>query len=62
VIQTIGTVAHELGVSVDTVRRWERENRIPKARRLNARRVYSQEDLKRIRESLETSDAEHTIE
>ena len=61
-MQTIGTVAHELGVSIDTVRRWERENRIPKAKRLNTRRVYSEEDLKRIKESLETPVLDHTIE
>ncbi len=52
---TSGDVARELGVSVEYLRRLEREGKIPKAKRLlNSRRVYTQDDLERLREILFT--------
>ncbi|HEV2786121.1 MAG TPA: TOBE domain-containing protein, partial [Solirubrobacteraceae bacterium] len=44
----IGVAAQALGVSVDTLRRWEREGRIAFERRGN-RRVLAPEELARVR-------------
>jgi hypothetical protein len=41
----IGDVASYLGKSISTVRRWERQGRAPRARRVNGMRRYSESDL-----------------
>ena len=41
----IGDAARQLGVSVDTMRRWERENRIQSFRTLGNQRRYRQSDI-----------------
>lgn len=49
----IGEAARGLGITIEHLRRLEREKKIPKAKRLlNCRRVYSEDDLQRIREIL----------
>jgi|ETNmetMinimDraft_16_1059900.scaffolds.fasta_scaffold433069_1 DNA-binding transcriptional MerR regulator len=46
---TIGQVARQLGVSVDWLRRAEKDKKIPRARRrLGGWRVYSAADLERL--------------
>ncbi len=50
----IGDVARALGVSVDTVRRWERERVIaPAVRTSSGRRVFSPADVEAIRRARE---------
>ena len=47
---TIGQVARDLGVSVDWLRRAEKERKIPQAkRRLGGWRVYSSNDVDMLR-------------
>jgi MerR family transcriptional regulator, copper efflux regulator len=47
---TIGQVAHEAGVGVDTVRYYERNHLLPEARRrLSGYREYGREDVRRLR-------------
>ena len=49
----VSEAARELGVSERWLREAEKKGKLPKARRdLNQWRVYTQEDLKRIRELL----------
>lgn len=49
----IGEAARQLGITIEHLRRLEREGRIPKAKRLlNCRRVYTEDDLECIREIL----------
>jgi len=50
----IGVVADELGVCPSTVRKWERQGRIPTAARIAGqdRRIYRPEDLALIRERM----------
>ena len=49
----IGEAARELGITIEHLRKLEREGKIPKAKRLlNCRRVYSEDDLERIRQIL----------
>lgn len=50
---TTGEASRELGISVEWLRKLERQGRIPKARRmLNGRRVYTFEDVEHIRDTL----------
>ena len=52
-VMKIGEVARELGVSVDWLRRAEKEGRIPRARRqLSGWRVYSKEDVEKVKRLL----------
>lgn len=44
----VGEAARALGVSVDTLRRWEREGRIETARDSANRRVVSQDEIARL--------------
>jgi molybdopterin-binding protein len=44
----IGVAAQALGVSVDTLRRWERDGRIVFERRGGGRRVLAPEELSRV--------------
>ena len=50
----IGVVADELGVCPSTLRKWERQGRIPTAARIAGqdRRIYRPEDLALIRERM----------
>lgn len=43
----IGEAARRLGVSVDTMRRWDREGRL-RAKRLHGQRVYTAADLESV--------------
>ena len=49
-IQTIGQVAEKVGVSPQTLRRWEIEGFIPVAKRkfINRWRVWTEEDIQTI--------------
>ena len=52
-IYKIGEVAKLLGVSAQTLRRWEWEGFIPKVHRCPTnRREYNEEDIKKIKEEL----------
>ena len=44
----IGTAAVALGVSVDTLRRWETEGRIKSTRTLGGQRRYSPTEIERV--------------
>lgn len=48
---TIGQAAQQLGVSTDTLRRWESEGRIHPARTLKGHRRYTDEDIDALRRS-----------
>ena len=49
-LMTTGEVARELSISVEWLRKMERDGRIPKAKRmLNQRRVYTEEDLAHLK-------------
>ena len=50
----IGAAASALGVSIDTLRRWERSGKITFERRGNQRYVHSQELADRLRERVAT--------
>lgn len=45
---TIGQAAQQLGVSTDTLRRWESEGRILPARTLKGHRRYTREDIEAL--------------
>lgn len=45
---TIGQAAQQLGVSTDTLRRWERDGRIAPARTLKGHRRYTREDIEAL--------------
>lgn len=45
----IGTAAVALGVSVDTLRRWETEGKIKSTRTLGGQRRYAPTELDRVR-------------
>ena len=49
-IQTIGQVAEKVGVSTETLRRWEAEGLIPSAKRqfIARWRVWTDEDIEAI--------------
>ena len=50
---SIGKVAQELGISVDTIKRWEGKGLISKANRsLGGWRVYSLDDLSQIQQMI----------
>lgn len=46
---TATEAAQELGISVDTLRRWDREGRIKTSRDANNKRVVSAKEIKRLR-------------
>jgi molybdopterin-binding protein len=46
---TIGEAARALGVSIDTIRRWDREGKIETARDRGNRRVIAAAEIERIR-------------
>lgn len=46
---TIGEAARALGVSIDTIRRWDRDGRIATSRDKGNRRVVSAAEIERIR-------------
>lgn len=48
-LMPIGDVARELGVSVETVRRWEREGLIACIRTLGNQRRFSRAEVERIK-------------
>lgn len=48
---TIGQAAQQLGVSTDTLRRWESEGRTRPARTLKGHRRYTDEDIDALRRS-----------
>jgi molybdopterin-binding protein len=48
---TIGEAARALGVSIDTIRRWDRDGRIETSRDRGNRRVVSAEEIERLRGS-----------
>ena len=50
---TIGQAAQQLGVSTDTLRRWESEGRIHPIRTVGKHRRYSVADLEELRRSQE---------
>ena len=53
---TVGTAAEMLGISTSTLKRWEREEKIPQPKRRAKpphSRVYTQEDLDNIREIMQ---------
>ena len=52
---TATEAARELGISVDTLRRWDREGRIKTTRDASNRRVVSAKEIKRLR----GDDAQH---
>lgn len=45
----IGTAAAELGVSIETLRRWEAEGRLTSTRTIGGHRRYRLEDLDALR-------------
>jgi hypothetical protein len=49
---SMGKAAKELGISKETLYRWEKKGKIPKAKRVvrNNQRVYTPEDILKIRE------------
>lgn len=50
---TIGELARRLGVSADTLKRWEENGKIPKPRRtIGGWRIYSEDEVKRIERML----------
>ena len=49
---TIATVAHELDVSIDTIRRWEKKGLIKGSRDLHNYRVFNLAEVKRLHEKL----------
>ena len=53
--QTIGQVAERVGVSTETLRRWEAEGLIPPAQRqfINRWRVWSEQDIDAIERVVE---------
>lgn len=51
----ISKAAALLGVSVDTVRRWERAGHITSARTLGNQRRYSRSEVERVRAAYQTS-------
>ena len=56
---TVSQVARELGMSVDWLRRAEKQGRIPRAQRhLSGWRVYSPEDVERLKSLLLTPPCE----
>lgn len=46
---SIGQAARELGVSVDTLRRWEAEGKLAATRTPGGQRRFAQADIDRIR-------------
>lgn len=46
---SIGEAANRLGVSVDTVRRWEKKNKITSERTLGGQRRFSLEEIQRVK-------------
>jgi len=52
---TIGEVSRRLGISPDTLKRWESDGKIPKPRRTcGGWRTYSDDDLREIRRAMRT--------
>jgi excisionase family DNA binding protein len=49
----IGDAAAFVNRSVETIRRWEQEGRIPQARRVGNQRRYSEDDLRKLKEIAE---------
>lgn len=47
----IGQAAQKLGVSVDTLRRWEREGKLTPERNAAGHRRYTDEDIDALRRS-----------
>lgn len=45
----IGEAARQLGVSVDTIRRWEREGKITSSRTLGGQRRFTSSEIDRAR-------------
>lgn len=45
----IGETARQLGVSVETVRRWEREGQITSSRTLGGQRRFSFSEIERVK-------------
>lgn len=48
-----GEVARELGVSYQTILLWEKKGLIPKAKRVNNRRLFTREQLEDIKTAVE---------
>ena len=46
---SVGDTARQLGVSVDTIRRWEREGKIAGTRTLGGQRRFSTTEIDRIK-------------
>jgi DNA-binding transcriptional MerR regulator len=48
----VGAASRRVGVSVSTMLRLEKKGAIEKPRRLGTQRVYSREDIEKIKETL----------
>jgi DNA-binding transcriptional MerR regulator len=62
---TVGVAAEMLGISTSTLKRWEREEKIPQPKRRAKpprSRVYTQEDLDNIREIMQIDQIIHPNE
>ena len=57
----IGLVAQETGVSVPTLRQWERRYALQPTERINSHRFYSREQVERIKQVKALSDRGHSL-
>ena len=48
-LMPIGDAARELGVSVETVRRWDRQGLIQSSRTLGGQRRYARAEIERVK-------------
>lgn len=55
---TIGTAARELGVTVQTVRDWDRQGKIQSVRTMGGHRRYDLDELKKLRADPREADHE----
>ncbi len=58
----IGQAAQLAGVSIDTLRRWEREGKLAAARALGGQRSYLVADIENLRDSGEDADGDASID
>ena len=49
---TVGQLAKEMGVTPRTIILWERKGKIPTAKRINGRRVFTKEQVELIKKEL----------